>query len=67
MPHQPECTGQAWAPVYSVTDLPKALTGAMDGDPDIVCTVHGDGIDGQDDDPEETAGHEMRELEAVAG
>ncbi|MGW2708119.1 AAA family ATPase [Streptomyces sp. NPDC001356] len=59
-PVDPECTGQAWAPVYSVTDLHKALTGAMDNDPDIVCTVHGgpgdveqeaDDYD-QDDDPE---------------
>jgi hypothetical protein len=51
-PVDPECAGQAWAPVYSVTDLHKALTGAMDNDPDIVCTVHGDGVDDdQDDDP----------------
>ncbi|MFE8950094.1 AAA family ATPase [Streptomyces sp. NPDC007856] len=40
-PFDPECAGQAWAPVYSITDLHKALTGAMDSDPDIVCTVHG--------------------------
>ncbi|MGY1583175.1 hypothetical protein [Streptomyces sp. MN13] len=39
-------------PVRSVTDLHKALTGAMVNDPDIVCTDHGDGLDDQDDDPE---------------
>lgn len=32
-PFDAECAGQAWAPVYSVTDLYKALTGAMDNDP----------------------------------
>ncbi|MEU3855655.1 ATP-binding protein [Streptomyces sp. NPDC029554] len=40
-PFDPECAGQAWAPVYSVTDLYNALTGAMDDSPDIVCTTHG--------------------------
>lgn len=40
-PADPECAGQAWAPVGSVTDLHNALTGAMDDSPDIVCTVHG--------------------------
>ncbi|WP_331734020.1 hypothetical protein OG345_41000 (plasmid) [Streptomyces sp. NBC_01220] len=29
---------------YSVTDPHEALTGVMDGDPDIVRTVHGNGI-----------------------
>ncbi|MGW3463059.1 hypothetical protein ACWDE9_27225 [Streptomyces olivaceoviridis] len=36
-PVDPECAGQAWAPVCSVTDLRKALIGAMDNDPDIAC------------------------------
>ncbi|MYY03217.1 MULTISPECIES: ATP-binding protein [unclassified Streptomyces] len=50
-PADPECDGQAWAPAYSVTDLHKALTGAMDNDPDIVCTIHGgDGVDQEADD-----------------
>lgn len=68
-PFDPECAGQAWAPVYSVTDLHKALTGAMDSDPDIVCTVHGDGVDddqNQDDDLEGRADLEAQYAEAVA-
>ncbi|MDQ0828202.1 hypothetical protein QF032_000046 [Streptomyces achromogenes] len=65
-PTDPECAGQAWAPVYSVTDLHKALTGAMDSDPDIVCTVHGDGVDDQDDDPEGRADLQAQFADAVA-
>ncbi|MGW6795062.1 AAA family ATPase [Streptomyces chartreusis] len=65
-PFDAECAGQAWAPVYSVTDLYKALTGAMDSDPDIVCTVHGDGVDDQDDDPEGRADLEAQYADAVA-
>ncbi|MDX3209493.1 ATP-binding protein [Streptomyces scabiei] len=66
-PVDPECTGQAWAPVYSVTDLHKALTGAMDSDPDLLCTVHGDGADDdQDDDPEGRADLEAQYADAVA-
>ncbi|MDH2392979.1 ATP-binding protein [Streptomyces sp. HNM0663] len=67
-PFDPECTGQAWAPAYSVTDLHKALTGAMDSDPDIVCTVHGDGTDDHDhdDDPEGRAGLQAQYADAVA-
>ncbi|WP_328884683.1 ATP-binding protein [Streptomyces sp. NBC_00299] len=66
-PFDPECAGQAWAPVYSVTDLHKALTGAMDTDPDIVCTVHGDGIDDdQDDDPAGRAEPQAQYADAVA-
>jgi predicted kinase len=66
-PFDPECSGQAWAPVYSVTDLHKALTGAMDSDPDIVCTVHGDGVDDdQEDDLEGRADLEAQYAEAVA-
>jgi predicted kinase len=72
-PVDPECTGQAWAPVYSVTDLHKALTGAMDSDPDIVCTVHGgpDDVDqetddhDQDNDPEGRADLEAQYADAV--
>ncbi|MDX2557606.1 ATP-binding protein [Streptomyces stelliscabiei] len=65
-PVDPECSGQAWAPVYSVTDLHKALTGAMDSDPDLVCTVHGDGVDDdQDDDPEGRADLEAQFADAV--
>jgi hypothetical protein len=57
-PFDPECTGQAWAPVYSVTDLHKA--------PDIVCTVHGGGTDDdQDDDPEGRADWEAQYADAV--
>ncbi|MDX3132189.1 ATP-binding protein [Streptomyces europaeiscabiei] len=65
-PFDPECTGQAWAPVYSVTDLHKALTGAVDSDPDIVCTVHGDGVDDQEDDPEGRADLQAQFADAVA-
>jgi hypothetical protein len=71
-PVDPECVGQAWAPVYSVTDLHKALIGAMDNDPDIVCTVHGgsddvdQGADDQDDDPEGRADLEAQYADAVA-
>ncbi|MFF5131041.1 AAA family ATPase [Streptomyces syringium] len=75
-PADPECAGQAWAPAYSVSDLHKALTGAMDNDPDIVCTVHGgpDDVDqeaddhyrGWDDDPEGRADLEAQALEAIS-
>ncbi|MBP5880713.1 ATP-binding protein [Streptomyces scabiei] len=73
-PVDPECAGQAWAPVYSVTDLHKALTGAMDSDPDIGCTVHGgpddadqeaDDHDFQSDDPEGHADLEAQFADAV--
>ncbi|MFE1442944.1 hypothetical protein [Streptomyces sp. NPDC058739] len=58
-PADPECAGQAWAPVYSVTDLHQALTGAMHHAPDIVCTVHGDS------DPEGRADLEAQCEDAV--
>ncbi len=73
-PFDPECDGQAWAPAYSVSCLFRALTGAMDNDPDIVCTVHGDGGDVdqeaddhdlQDDDPEGRADLEAQYADAV--
>ncbi|MFE3789810.1 AAA family ATPase [Streptomyces goshikiensis] len=80
-PVDPECAGQAWAPAYSVTDLHRALTGAMGSDPDIVCTVHGrsDDVDqdaddhdqdvddhDQNDDPEGRASPEAQFADAVA-
>lgn len=55
----------------------KALTGAMDNDPDIVCTVHGgaddqeaddqeaDDHDHQDDDPEGRADLQAQYADAV--
>jgi hypothetical protein len=39
----------------------------VDSAPDIVSTLHGDGVDEQDHDPEGIADHEPCELEAVAG
>ena len=69
-PVDPECAGYAWAPVYSVTDLHRALTGAMDRDPDTVCTVHGgldDPTNDPQDDPEGRAGLEAQYAEAVCG
>ncbi|MEE1943048.1 ATP-binding protein [Streptomyces sp. TRM 70361] len=68
-PFDPECAGYAWAPVYSVTDLYRALTGALDDAPDIACTVHGGfgDADQEADGPADTAGCGMRELEAVGG
>ncbi|MFC8201467.1 AAA family ATPase [Streptomyces sp. NPDC057298] len=44
-PHDDECTGYAWAPAYGVTCLFRALNGDLDGDEDIVCTVHGPNTD----------------------
>ncbi|MEU5756756.1 ATP-binding protein [Streptomyces sp. NPDC047829] len=69
-PFDPECDGQAWAPAHSVSCLFRALTGAMDNDPDLVCTVHGDGVDQetddlQDDDPEGRADLEAQYADAV--
>ncbi|WP_037733235.1 ATP-binding protein [Streptomyces megasporus] len=66
-----DCPGPAWAPVHHVTDLYRALTGAMNDDPDIVCTVHG----GFDDADQETDDHGLEEgadfaapaLEVVGG
>ncbi|MBT2511480.1 AAA family ATPase [Streptomyces sp. ISL-98] len=65
-PFEDECAGLAWAG-DSVTDLYRALTGEMDNDPDIVCTVHADPVDDdQDDDPEGRADL-AQALEAVHG
>lgn len=66
-PFDDECPGRAWAPAYSVTDLYRALTGAMDNDPDIVCTVHADRVDDQDDDPDSLADLVAQALEAIHG
>ncbi|GAA2359146.1 ATP-binding protein [Streptomyces cuspidosporus] len=70
-----ECEGQAWAPVYNVTDLLRALTGELMHDPDVRCTVHGgaddidqeadDHDDLQDDDPEGRADLEAQFADAV--
>ncbi|WP_326581723.1 ATP-binding protein (plasmid) [Actinacidiphila glaucinigra] len=48
-PVDDECAGTAWAPAYSVTDLYRALTGDMDRDPGITCSVHGC-VEPEDDD-----------------
>ncbi|MFF4534100.1 AAA family ATPase [Streptomyces sp. NPDC001407] len=65
-PADPECQGCAWAPVYSITDLHRALSGAMDNDPDITCTVHGPhGDEDQDDDLEGRADLQSQYAEAV--
>ncbi|MFE9770022.1 AAA family ATPase [Streptomyces sp. NPDC005808] len=78
-PHDDECTGYAWAPAYSVTCLFRALNGDLDGDEDIVCTVHGgaDDVDqeaddhasnsDQEDDPDGRADLEAQAMEAVRG
>ncbi|MGI5485117.1 AAA family ATPase [Streptomyces lavendofoliae] len=52
-PVDDECTAPAWAPAHSVTTLLDALTGALNGGPDIVCTVHGDGDDQEAGAPED--------------
>ncbi|WP_331756441.1 ATP-binding protein [Streptomyces sp. NBC_01568] len=65
------CEGKAWAPAYNVTDLVRALTGELMNDPDVRCTVHGDGVDpeaadyDQDDDPEGRADLEAQYADAV--
>ncbi|MFJ3883052.1 AAA family ATPase [Streptomyces sp. NPDC090077] len=67
-PAADECDGQAWAPVYNVTDLLRALTGELMNDPDVRCTVHGPHKnDGQEDDPEGRADLEAQYAEAVWG
>ncbi|MGA4844757.1 AAA family ATPase [Streptomyces sp. G5(2025)] len=65
-PHDDECTGPAWVPVYSVTCLFRALNGDLDDDEDIVCTVHGpNNDDDQEDDPEGRADLEAQYADAV--
>ncbi|MDW8807554.1 ATP-binding protein [Streptomyces scabiei] len=66
-PDDDECEGQAWAPVYNVTDLLHALTGELMNDPDVRCTVHGphEGDD-QEDDPEGRADLEAQYADAIS-
>ncbi|WP_046500005.1 ATP-binding protein [Streptomyces odonnellii] len=65
-PADDECEGQAWAPVYNVTDLLRALTGELRNDPDVYCTVHGPSEDeDQEDDPEGRADLEQQYRDAV--
>lgn len=59
MSRRPGVRRAAWAPVYSVTDLYKALSGSLDSDPDTVCTEHGP------DDPEGRADLEQQYADAV--
>ncbi|GAA2733415.1 ATP-binding protein [Streptomyces nogalater] len=54
-PHDDECTAPAWAPVYNITWLYRALNGGLDQDEDITCTVHG----GTDDIDQEAADHDL--------
>jgi predicted kinase len=66
-PADDECEGQAWAPVYNVTDLLRALTGELMHDPDVRCTVHGPHEDDdQEDDPEGRADLEAQYADAVS-
>ncbi|MGW7260789.1 AAA family ATPase [Streptomyces sp. NPDC054834] len=62
-PFDDECSGYAWAPAYSITCLHRALTGAMDGSEDIVCTVHG----GFDDVDQEADDHALQALHETSG
>lgn len=55
-PAADDCEGQAWAPVYTVTDLLRALTGDLMTDPDVYCTVHG----GSDDVDQEADDHALQ-------
>jgi predicted kinase len=62
-PHDPECTGYAWAPAWSVSCLHRALTGELDNHEDVVCTVHG----GFDDVDQEADDHAQEQLREAAG
>ncbi|MFE2498856.1 AAA family ATPase [Streptomyces scopuliridis] len=67
-PHDDACTGYAWAPAYSITCLFRALNGELDGDEDIVCTVHGPNTgDDQDDDPDSRTDLEAQAPETIGG
>ncbi|MEU4729646.1 hypothetical protein [Streptomyces sp. NPDC023588] len=67
-PADDECEGQAWAPVYNVTDLLRALTGELMHDPDVRCTLHGPhGNDDQDEDLKGRADLDAEFTEAVRG
>ncbi|WP_059256582.1 ATP-binding protein [Streptomyces reticuli] len=69
-PFDPECSGTAWAPAYSITCLHRALTGDLYHRDDIVCDVHGgvgqetDDHD-QDEDPDGRVDLEAQYAEAV--
>ncbi|MFI0742708.1 AAA family ATPase [Streptomyces sp. NPDC021100] len=52
-PFDPECSGTAWAPAYSITCLHRALTGDLGHRDDITCDVH----DGYDDVDQEADDH----------
>ncbi|MEV4341031.1 AAA family ATPase [Streptomyces sp. NPDC049590] len=56
-PHDDDCTAPAWAPAYSVTCLPRALTGDLNRHEDTICTVH----DGFDDLDQEASDHDLEE------
>ncbi|MGW5370331.1 hypothetical protein ACWER6_23010 [Streptomyces sp. NPDC004009] len=58
-PFEPECTGQARAPVYSVTDLHEALTGTIDSAPRVVRTAHGGPDDVAQEKQEEFSGRRV--------
>ncbi|MFJ4966745.1 hypothetical protein ACIP6P_30560 [Streptomyces sp. NPDC088729] len=59
-------TGYAFVPAYSISCLFRALSGGLDDDEDIVCTVHGPNTDeDQDDDPEGRADLEEQFAAAV--
>jgi hypothetical protein len=67
-PIDPDCAGYAWAPAYSISCLYRALSGDMDSDEDIVCTVHGpNDNEDQDEDPEGRADLEAQALETIHG
>ncbi|CAL9676022.1 AAA family ATPase [Streptomyces sp. enrichment culture] len=60
-PYDDTCTAPAWAPVYNITWLYRALNGDLDPDEDITCTVHGgfDGFDGFDSIDQEASDHDL--------
>ncbi|MFE4206085.1 AAA family ATPase [Streptomyces goshikiensis] len=67
-PADDECESRAWAPVYTVTDLLRALTGELMKDPDLHCTAHGPHEnDAQEDDPEGPVGLDVQYAQAARG
>lgn len=72
-PFDPECSGYAWAPAYSVSCLHRALTGQLNNHEDISCTIHGNFDDAdqetrdhdQDGDPGDSASIEARYIDAA--
>ncbi|MCA1219280.1 ATP-binding protein [Streptomyces sp. 8L] len=61
-PVDDECPGEAWVPVYNITDLLNALTGELMHEPDVYCTVHGPR---EDDGPEGLSGPEEQDAEVI--